>query len=98
MRRATELSRNTVPMETLISSWSAPVMGATAAMALPPQIAVPAEIRKDALPATLSRLAKEQAEQHGTGDADRRVEEAGAAGMYHLLQIHAEPQGNDRGL
>src|SRR5580765_4302044 len=43
--RATELSTNTVPSDTAISSSVAPVIGPTAAMALPPQIAVPVEIR-----------------------------------------------------
>ncbi len=45
-------------METLISSSSAPVIGEIAAIALPPQIAVPAAIRNDAFPATLSKLPK----------------------------------------
>ena len=44
-----ELSRNTVPMPTLISSSEASRMGATAAMALPPQIAVPTVTRMLAL-------------------------------------------------
>ena len=44
--RATELNTKTVPSETAISSSEALEMGPTAAMALPPQIAVPAEIRK----------------------------------------------------
>ena len=42
---AIELRMKIVPSETAISSSSAPVMGEIAAMALPPQIAVPAEIR-----------------------------------------------------
>jgi len=37
-------------METLISSSLALVMGAMAAIALPPQMAVPAVMRKEALP------------------------------------------------
>ena len=85
-------------METLISSSSAPVMGEMAAIALPPQMAVPAVIRNDAFPATLSRLPKSRPKQHGAADADRRVKETGAAGMHHLLQIHAKSQGNDGGL
>ena len=47
--KATELSRNTVPRETAISSSLALVMGAIAAMALPPQIAVPAVMRNEAV-------------------------------------------------
>ena len=43
---ATELRTNIVPSETAICSSLAPVMGPTAAMALPPQMAVPVEIRK----------------------------------------------------
>lgn len=41
--KATEFSTKTVPSETAISSSLALVIGATAAMALPPQIAVPVE-------------------------------------------------------
>jgi hypothetical protein len=37
--KATEFSTNTVPSDTAISSWLTLVIGATAAMALPPQIA-----------------------------------------------------------
>src|ERR1700722_17257756 len=50
------------------------------------------------LACNLKQTPKEQAEQHGAGNADCCVEEAGAAGIYHLLQIHAEPEGNDRSL
>src|ERR1039458_5181432 len=42
---ATEFNTKIVPSETDISSSVAPVIGPTAAMALPPQIAVPAAIR-----------------------------------------------------
>src|SRR5215469_5141783 len=45
---ATEFSRKIVPSETDISSSVAPRTGPTAAIALPPQIAVPVEIRNDA--------------------------------------------------
>jgi len=44
-KRAMELRMNTAPRETAISSSLALAMGPTAAMALPPQIAVPALIR-----------------------------------------------------
>src|SRR5881394_3981050 len=47
MNNAIELRMNTVPRETDISSSLAPITGPTAAMALPPQIAVPDEIRCD---------------------------------------------------
>ena len=43
--KATEFSTKMVPSETDISSSVAPVIGPTAAMALPPQIAVPVEMR-----------------------------------------------------
>src|SRR5271167_1096761 len=42
---AIELSRKIVPSETDISSSVAPTIGPTAAIALPPQIAVPVEMR-----------------------------------------------------
>ena len=45
MNSAMELRMNTVPSETDISSSVAPITGPTAAIALPPQIAVPDEIR-----------------------------------------------------
>src|SRR3954462_1485663 len=45
---AIEFRIKTVPSETDISSSFAPTMGPTAAMALPPHIAVPVEIRNDA--------------------------------------------------
>ncbi len=47
------------------------------------------------LSGNLKQTAKEQAKQHGAADADRGVKEAGAAGVHHLLQIHAESQGDD---
>ena len=45
MKSAIELRMKTVPSETDISSSLAPMTGPTAAIALPPQIAVPEEIR-----------------------------------------------------
>ncbi len=42
--------------------------------------------------------AKQQAKQYGTADANRGVEKPRTACVHHLLQIHAEPQGNDRRL
>ena len=44
---AIEFSRKMVPSETDISSSVAPTIGPTAAIALPPQIAVPVEMRND---------------------------------------------------
>ena len=46
---ATELSRNTTPSDTEISFSEASTAGATAAIALPPQIAVPEATRCDDL-------------------------------------------------
>ena len=46
----------------------------------------------------LEQAAKEQAKQHGSADAKRGVNKTGAAGVHHLLQIHAESQGHDGGL
>ena len=82
-------------METEISSSLALEMGAIAAMAEPPQMAVPAVIRKEALPCDVEELAEQQAEGHGGGDADGGVEKAGAAGMQHLVQVHTEAERND---
>ena len=42
---AIEFRTKTVPSETAISSWLALVIGAIAAITLPPQIAVPADMR-----------------------------------------------------
>src|SRR6516225_3087977 len=53
---ATEFSRKIVPSETDISSSVAPRTGSTAAIALPPQIAVPVEIRNDARGYTSTNL------------------------------------------
>src|SRR5665213_4241313 len=52
---ATELSTNTVPSETLISSSFASSTGPIAAIALPPQMAVPMLINCDCVLPTLSR-------------------------------------------
>jgi hypothetical protein len=46
----------------------------------------------------LEQAAKEQAEQHDAGNADSGVEEAGTAGVHHLLQIHAKTKGHYGGL
>src|SRR5664279_668543 len=54
--RATEFSMKTVPSETDISSSVAPTTGPTAAIALPPQIAVPVEIRKEGRGCTATNL------------------------------------------
>ena len=58
--KATEFSTKTVPSETAISSWLALVIGATAAMALPPQMAVPAEMRNEILCFTSKSLPSHQ--------------------------------------
>ena len=49
IKRAIEFKMKIVPSEIAISSSPAPTIGATAAIALPPQIAVPVEIRIDAV-------------------------------------------------
>src|SRR5580658_3554 len=49
IKSAMEFRIKTVPSETAVSSWSACMIGATAAIALPPQIAVPTVIRVDAV-------------------------------------------------
>src|ERR1700752_2273628 len=48
-KSATELRMKTAPSETAISSSLASAMGPTAAMALPPQMAVPAAMRNEDL-------------------------------------------------
>src|SRR3954468_781306 len=53
---AMEFKMKTVPSETDISSSFAPTIGPTAAIALPPQIAVPVDIRNDATFSTLNIL------------------------------------------
>ena len=53
---AIELSRKIVPSETDISSSVAWTMGPTAAIALPPQIAVPVEMRNDGVVWTANSL------------------------------------------
>lgn len=55
-----EFNTNTVPREMAISSSLALVMGAIAAIALPPQIAVPVEIRNEILCFTLSSFPNPQ--------------------------------------
>ncbi len=55
-KSATEFNIKTVPRETEISSESASITGATAAIALPPQIAVPDEIKFDVLSFTFKSL------------------------------------------
>ena len=54
--KAIALSTKTVPRATDISSASASIVGPTAAIALPPQIAVPDEIRAEVLAYTHSHL------------------------------------------
>ena len=52
INRATEFSMKIVPSDTAISCSSASMIGPTAAIALPPQIAVPADIRKETVCST----------------------------------------------
>ena len=96
--RATEFSTNTVPSETAISSSLALVMGATAAMALPPQMAVPAEMRNETLLLHVQNSSQPPAQQHGKADAGRGVEKPGAAYAKNLVEVHAESESHDGNL
>ncbi len=69
-------------------------MGAIAAMALPPQIAVPVDIRNEILCFTRSNLSQSPTQEQGDTDAARGIDETGAAGFKYLLQIHAESQAH----
>ena len=95
---ATEFNTKIVPSETDISSSVAPMMGPTAAIALPPQIAVPVEMRNAGRGRTDISLPSSGPDNHGEGDAHRGVEKSAAAGLQHLLQVHAEAQAHHRGL
>ncbi len=95
---ATELRTKTVPSETAICSSLASVIGATAAIALPPQIAVPAEIRKDVLCSTLSSFPSPQPSNIGKSDASRRIKKPRSADTDNLLQIHSKAKANHRNL
>ena len=46
----------------------------------------------------MENLAECEAEDHGGGDTDGGVGEAGAAGVGDLLDVHAEAEGDDGGL
>jgi hypothetical protein len=88
--KATELSRNTVPRETAISSSLALVMGAIAAMALPPQIAVPAVMRNEVPLLYGQHSSQPPAQQQGEADATCGVDKSRAADAENLREIHAE--------
>ena len=92
---ATEFNTKIVPNETDISSSVAPVIGPTAAMALPPQIAVPVEMRNAGRSGTANQPAQQCAHDHREGDTQGSVEEPAPAGMHHLVQIHPEAQPHD---
>ena len=95
---ATEFSTKTVPSDTDISSSVAPVIGPTAAIALPPQIAVPVEIRNAGRALHREQLAQQRAQRHRKRDADCGVKKAALAGLDYFLQVHAEAESDDRGL
>ncbi len=97
-KSATELSTKTVARETAISSELASRMGATAAMAEPPQMAVPMETRKLIRGRTREEIAESKAEEQREGDAERGVNEAGAARLDDLVEIHAETECDNGGL
>ena len=69
---ATAFSTKTVPIATVISPSAAPRTEPTAAMADPPQMAVPAEIRADVFAAIPSRPFSQHAQRERTADAARR--------------------------
>ena len=96
--RATELSTNTVPSEMAICSSLAPVMGPTAAMALPPQMAVPVEIRKAGVRCILEHRTQRHADHHSEADAEDGVNEPAASSTDHVVQVHAEAQSDDGSL
>ena len=88
----------TAPSDTPISSSLASAIGPTAAMALPPQMAVPALIRNADFLSDMKEIAESEAHQHRRGDADGRVEKAGTSGVKNFMQVHAKAQGNHRSL
>ena len=94
MSSATEFSTNTVPRETAISSSDAFAIGPTAAMALPPQIAVPALISRELVSPTCNRLAQSEAEEHRKRDAYRGINKSRAACVNDFLQIHSEAEAD----
>ena len=89
-----KFSRNTVPRETAISSSLAFVIGAIAAMALPPQIAVPAVMRNEGSFLHIQQSSQPPTQNHGEADAACGVETTQAANAKNLLQIHAESKAH----
>jgi hypothetical protein len=92
--RAIEFSTKTVPSETAISSWLALVIGAIAAMALPPQMAVPHDEIRDSL-LHLQESSQPPAQEQGDADAARGIDEPRASSLHNLLQIHTKPKSDD---
>jgi hypothetical protein len=66
-------------------------MGPTAAIALPPQMAVPTVIRNEAV-LYLQPTSDRQPKEHGSRYAARGVKEARAANLHHLRQVHAKAE------
>ncbi len=66
-------------------------MGPMAAIALPPQMAVPAVIRNEEFPRTRSNFPRARPPHERKGNsAQRGIDEAAAAGFQNFVQIHAE--------
>ncbi len=74
------------------------MIGPTAAIALPPQIAVPVEIKKRRNSPYAEQRAQAHPRQQREADAHHGVEKPAAPGPNHLVQVHAEAQPHDRGL
>ena len=70
------------------------MIGATAAIALPPQIAVPVEISAEAVWFTFNARPSQSREPQRERDSHCRVNESAAPGHEHFVQIHPEPQTN----
>ena len=73
-------------------------MGPTAAMALPPQIAVPVEIRKAGSALHFEHRTQGHANHHGEADAENGIDEAAASSAEHVVQVHAESESDHRSL
>ena len=78
---------------------AAPVIGPTAAMALPPHIAVPVEIRYALISVRTCRTRpSSMPTTMATADAQQRVDKPAAARVHHLVQVHAKAKPDHRQL
>ena len=71
-----------------MSSSPARVMGAMAAIALPPQIA--AQVMRNAAGMHAEHAAEQETKQAGEGSL-RLYKQSRCSGVYHLAQVHAKP-------